>query len=150
MLEEVYEYLYDYGFDDSEIDAIENENEQMFFTDLEEVRKNIAFLEGKFLTQDDIIDVINSNPFMLTEKDNRLDALEEIYNCVLEFDYESIIKLIKANPEAFTISPIELTKIIDYLKTKDYNIIEIKELFIKEPRLISMNFTEFGKNKNFN
>ena len=150
MLEEVYEYLYDYGFDDSEIDAIENENEQMFFTDLEEVRKNIAFLEGKFLTQDDIIDVINSNPFMLTEKDNRLDALEEIYNCALEFDYESMIQLIKANPEAFTISPIELNKIIDYLKTKDYNIIEIKELFIKEPKLISMNFTEFKKNINFN
>lgn len=150
MLEEVYEYLYDYGFDDCEIDAIENENEQMFFTDLEEVRKNIAFLEGKFLTQDDIIDVINSNPFMLTEKDNRLDALEEIYNCALEFDYESMIQLIKANPEAFTISPIELNKIIDYLKTKGYSIMEIKELFIKEPKLISMNFTEFEKNINFN
>ena len=112
MKEEVYDYLHEYGFSAIDIDKIEKENEDMFYTDISEVRKNITFLEEKYLESEDIINIINDNPFMLTEKNNRLEALDDIYNGILSFDYESLKTLIKNNPEAYTISPIELNKIM--------------------------------------
>ena len=89
MREEIYEFLHDYGFSAIELDKIENENEEMFFTNISEVRKNITFLEEKYLEREDIINLINDNPFMLTEKNNRLESLEEIYNGVLKIDYSA-------------------------------------------------------------
>ena len=145
MREEIYDYLYDYGFSAIEIDKIEKENEEMFFTNIGEVRKNITFLEEKYLKIEDVINIINDNPFMLTEKNNRLEALEEIYNKVLRIDYESLKKLIKNNPEAYTVSPIELQKIIDYMKEQGYTIEIIREFIIKNPKVISMNSNEFVK-----
>lgn len=145
MREEIYDYLYDYGFSAIEIDKIEKENEEMFFTNIGEVRKNITFLEEKYLKIEDVINIINDNPFMLTEKNNRLEALEEIYNKVLRIDYESLKKLIKNNPEAYTVSPIELQKIIDYMKEQGYTIEIIREFIIKNPKVISMNSNVFVK-----
>ena len=78
MREEVYEYLHDYGFSAIDLDKIEDENEEMFFTTIKEVRKNITFLEEKYLESGDIINIINDNPFMLTEKNNRLESLDNI------------------------------------------------------------------------
>ena len=143
MREEIYEYLHEYGFSAIELDKIENENEEMFFTSISEVKKNITFLEEKYLESDDIINLINDNPFMLTEKNNRLEALDEIYNGVLRFDYESLIKLIKSNPETYTISPVELKKIIDYMKNKGYTIETIKEFILKNSKVISMTAEDF-------
>ena len=117
MREEVYDYLHDYGFSAIELNKIEKENEAMFFTSVSEVRKNIKFLEEKYLENEDVLNIVNHNPFMLTEKDNRLEALENIYG-LLCIDYESMIELIKNNPETYTASPVELQKIIDFLKNK--------------------------------
>ena len=143
MREEVYEYLHDYGFSAIELDKIENENEEMFSTSISEVRKNITFLEDKHLDIEDIITIINANPYMLTEKDNRLEALEYIYDKVLQFDYEAMINLIKTNPEIYTISPIELKKIIDFLISKNFTINSIKDLIINNPKIISMKVEDF-------
>ena len=150
MKEEVYEYLHDYGFNALELDAIEKENEFMFYTNVSEIRKNITFLEEKYLDSDDIINIINSNPFMLTEKNNRLEALDSIYNGMLGIDYESMIELIKSNPETYTSSPIELQKIIEYLKNNNYNNEKIKKIIIQNPKIVSMRFEEFEKAIRFN
>ena len=150
MKEEIYEYLHDYGFSAIELDKMEKENEGMFFTDLTEIRKNITFLEEKYLETEDIINIINNNPFMLTEKNNRLDALDEIYNGKLLIDYESLKSIIKRNPEAYTSSPVELQKNIDYLKQKNCTVETIRNLIIKNPKIISMSFIEFEKVVKFN
>lgn len=149
MREEVYSFLHDYGFSAIELDKIEKENENMFFTDIGEVRKNILFLEEKYLNSEDIIDIIKDNPFMLTEKNNRLEAIDEIYS-LLQFDYESLKHLIKNNSKAYTISPVELKKIIDYLKSKNYNTEIIRKLIIQNPKVISMKFENFEKAIRFN
>lgn len=149
MREEVYDYLHDYGFSAIELNKIEKENESMFFTSVSEVRKNIKFLEEKYLDNEDIVNIVINNPFMLTEKDNRLEALENIYG-LLCIDYESMIELIKNNPETYTASPVELQKIIDFLKNKNCTIDTIKNLFIKNPRIISMKFEDFEKAIKFN
>lgn len=145
MREEVYDYLHDYGFSAIELDKIEKENEEMFFTNISEVRKNITFLEEKYLDTEDIIEIINKNPFMLTEKNNRLEALEEIYNGILMIDYESMKELIRNNPEVYTISPIELKKIIDYMKEQGYTIEVIREFILKNSKIISMTSENFIK-----
>lgn len=145
MREEVYDYLHEYGFSAIDIDKIEKENEDMFYTDISEVRKNITFLEEKYLESEDIINIINDNPFMLTEKNNRLEALDDIYNGILSFDYESLKTLIKNNPEAYTISPIELKKIIDHMKEIGYSIDIIKQFILKNSKVISMSYDTFLK-----
>ena len=145
MKEEVYEYLHDYGFSSIDLDKIEDENEEMYFTSIKEIKKNITFLEEKYLESGDIINVINNNPFMLTEKNNRLEALEDIYNGILKIDYESMKKLIKNNPETYTISPIELQKIIDYMKEQGYTIEIIREFILKNSKVISMSSEMFKK-----
>lgn len=149
MREEVYNYLHDYGFSAVELDEIENKNENMFFTNISEVRKNITFLEEKYLEMEDIIDIINDNPFMLTEKNIRLEALDNIYDS-LGFDYESLKELIKNNSRVYTISPIELQKIIDYLKSKNCSVEVIKNLIMKNPKVINMKFEDFEKVIKFN
>ena len=80
MREDVYNYLHAYGFSSIELDEIEKRNENMFFTNVSEVRKNITFLEEKYLDVEDILNIINDNPFMLTEKNNRLETIDNIYS----------------------------------------------------------------------
>ena len=150
MLEEVYNYLHDFGFTSIDLDRIEKENNELFFSSISEVRKNIYFLKENYLEDTDIIDLIRKNPYILTERTNRIEALDEIYKGVLIIDYESMIKLIKSNPETYTASPVELQKIIDFLKNKKCTIDTIRNLFIKNPKIISMNFADFEKAIKFN
>ena len=145
MKEEVYEYLHDYGFSAIDLDKIEDTNEEMYFTNIKEVRKNLTFLEDKYLEPVDIINIINDNPFMLTEKNNRLESLDNIYNVVLGIDYEELKKLIINNPEAYTISPVELQAIIDYMKEFGYTKEIIKEFILKNTKVISMSAYNFKK-----
>lgn len=149
MREDVYNYLHAYGFSSIDLDEIEKRNENMFYTNVSEVRKNITFLEEKYLDEEDIIYIINENPFMLTEKNNRLEAIDKIYS-ELGFDYEALKQLIKKNPKAYTLSPIELNKIIDFLKSKNYNNDVIKKLIIQNPKVISMKYDDFEKAIRFN
>ena len=150
MREEVYDYLHDYGFSAIELDKIEKTNENMFFTDVSEVRKNITFLEEKLLDNEDVLDIINKNPFMLTEKNNRLEQLDNIYLKELVLNDDDLINLLLNNPEVYTVNPIELTKIINYLKSKNYNTEVIKELIFQNSKIISMKFEDFEKAIRFN
>lgn len=143
MIEKIYEYLSEYGFDSIEIDKIIKINQNIYFSNVEEINKNIKFLEEKFLEYDDILELIINNPFMLTEKNNRLEALENIYNNILNLDYESLKFLLKNNSETYTISPIELEKIIKYMKDKNIPIEVIRNLIIKNPKVINLTLEEF-------
>lgn len=150
MKEEVYSYLREFGFTKEEVKLFEDSNEKIFFTNLEEVKKNISFLSNKNLSKEEIIQVFKKNPFMITIKDNRLNELDRIY--LEELNFESILlkELIVNNPEIYTLSPIELQKIIDYLKEHNYNTELIKDFIIKNPKIISMEFNEFIKLLNVN
>lgn len=150
MKEEIYNYLREFGFTKEEVNLFEDINEKMFFTNLEEVKKNISFLSNKNLSKEEIIQVFKKNPFMITVKDNRLNELDRIYLEKLNFESHLLKELIVNNPETYTISPIELQKIIDYLKEHNYNIQLIKDFIIKNPKIISMEFNEFIKSLNVN
>lgn len=143
MIEEVYDYLREYGFSKEEVNGFQDENEEMFFTNLEEIEKNINFLINKGLIKEEVLEVIKKDPYMLTVKNNRLDYLEKIYCDILGLTKEEIHKLIINNPDAYIISPIELEKIISYLKDNNYNIDKIKELILNNPTIINLTLEEF-------
>ena len=143
MKEEVYNYLREYGFTKEEVCSFEEENEKMFFTNLIEVNKNIDFLKDKGLNKEEIMQVFRYNPFMITVKNNRLDALDKIYLEELSFTKEELKKIINDNPSTYTESPIELEKIIDRMKKLNCSIKTIKEILLENPKILDMTINEF-------
>ena len=145
MREEVYDYLYDYGFSSKELDNILDVNEEMFFTNLTDVKKHISFLENKHLEPREIINVINSNPYMLTDREVRFDYLDNIYYKELEIDDKSLRELIINNPRTYSINPARLREIINYMKELGYSKKEIREFLLVNYKVIEMDLDAFKK-----
>lgn len=143
MKEEVYNYLKEYGFTKEELSSFEEINEKMFFTNLNEVNKNIDFLMNKGLNKEEVMHVFRHNPYMITVKNNRLAELDKIYLEELLLSQEELRKLIKDNPETYTESPIELQRIIDKLKELNCSLKTIKEIFLENPKILDMTINEF-------
>ena len=122
----------------------------MFFTNLIEVNKNIDFLKNKGLNKEEIMQVFRINPFMITVKNNRLEALDKIYLEVLNLTNEELKNLIIKNPDTYIVSVSELNKNIDYLKEHNYNIETIRNFLITNPQLVSMSPEEFKNIVKFN
>ena len=143
MIEEVYDFLREYGFTKEEVNYFEDENDDMYFTNMVEVNKNIDFLINKGLNKEEIMQVFRVDPFMITVKNNRLDALDKIYIEDLRLNKDELKQLIIDNPDSYIVSVSELNKNIDYLKEHNYSIEIIKKFFITNPQLISMSNEEF-------
>ena len=143
MIEEVYDFLREYGFTKEEVNYFEDENDDMYFTNMVEVNKNIDFLINKGLNKEEIMQVFRVDPFMITVKNNRLEALDKIYIEDLRLNKDELKQLIIDNPDAYIVSVSELNKNIDYLKEHNYPIETIKKFFITNPQLISMSNKEF-------
>ena len=150
MREEVYEFFKEYGFTRDEIHYFQDENEKMFFTNLIEVNKNIDFLKDKGLNKEEIMQVFRYNPYMITVKNNKLDALNEIYLDNLKLTNEELKNLIIKNPDTYIVSVSELNKNIDYLKEHNCNIEIIRNFLITNPQLVSMSPEEFKNVVKFN
>jgi len=143
MQEEVYDYLREYGFTMEEVNGFQDKNEKMFFTNIHEITKNINYLSNKGLNKEEIIKVLRYNPYMLTVKNNRLDALDEIYLNKLKLNSEELKKLIITNPYTYIESPIELDRLIEYLKENKCTEETIKKFFIDNPKLLDMRIDKF-------
>lgn len=143
MRENVYDYLYDYGFSSKDLDNILDGNEEMFFTNLDDVKKHISFLVEKGLESNEIIDIINRNPYMLTDREVRFNKLDNIYYNELEIDDKSLKELIINNPRTYSINPARLREIINYMKELGYNKKEIKEFLLVNYKVIEMDLETF-------
>ena len=150
MREEVYEFLKEYGFTRDEIHNFQDENEKMFFTNLIEVNKNIDFLKDKGLNKEEIMQVFRVDPYMITVKNNRLDALDKIYLEDLKLNKEELKQLIINNPDTYIVSVSELNDNINYLKEHNCNIETIKKFLINNPQLVSLSPEEFKNIVKFN
>ena len=145
MCEEVYDFLRNYGFSKEELSYFEEINDNMYFTNLKEINKNIDFLTNKGLTKEEILYVVKNNCFMLTEKNNRLELLDNIYINELELNNNLLKEIIINNPDTYSISPIELNKIINYLKDNNFDKNKIISLIMKNPKIITLDYEEFIK-----
>ena len=150
MREEVYNFLREYGFTREEVNYFEDENEDMYFTNLIEVNQNIDFLINKGLNKEEIMQVFKVDPFMITVKNNRLEMLDKIYLEDLNLNKDELKELIINNPDTYIASPIELNKCIEYLKEHNCTIEIIKTFLINNPQLVCMSLDEFKNNLKFN
>ena len=135
MLDEIFDYLLEFGFTKEELRRFEDENSEMFEVDLKVVKDNIEFLFNKKLTKEEIIEVIKNDPFMLTDKKNRRDYYDKLYMEVLNLTEEEIKSLIKSNNDVYSASPVELEKIINYLSGKNK---DVKKMILSYPKIITM------------
>ena len=94
--------------------------------------------------------VFRYNPYMITVKNNRLDALNQIYLEDLKLTNEELKNLIIKNPDTYIVSVSELNKNIDYLKEHNCNIETIRNFLITNPQLVSMSPEEFKNIVKFN
>ena len=150
MREEVYDFLREYGFTKEEVNYFEDENDDMYFTNMIEVNKNIDFLINKGLNKEEIMQVFRVDPFMITVKNNRLEMLDKIYLEVLNLNKDELKQLIIDNKDTYIASPIELNKCIEYLKEHNYTIEIIKNFLMDNPQLVNMYLDEFKNNVKFN
>ena len=135
MLDEIFDYLLEFGFTKEELRRFEDENSEMFEVDLKVVKDNIEFLFNKKLTKEEIIEVIKNDPFMLTDKKIRRDYYDKLYIDVLKLTDEEIKSLIKSNNDVYSASPVELEKIINYLSSKNK---DVKKMILSYPKIITM------------
>lgn len=141
MNEEIYEYLDNYGFTSEELKAFNKENEKLYFANLKNVKDNIEFLEAKGLKQNEIIEVIRKDSFMLTVSTKKKEVLNEIYKEIFRDNEikETIIKY----PDMYIVSPVELRDVINYIKSKNLN---PREIIINDLNVLSFDLEEI-KNK---
>lgn len=146
MRDNIYEYLREYGFSKEKVQSFDKENDEMYDVNLNDVKENIIFLESKGLNKNEIITLINNNPFMLTTAFNRRDAYDKIYMEKLKLTNDEIKYLLLKNSDTYTNSPIELDKIIDYLlNEKKYSYYNIKNIILNNPNIINLSLEELKK-----
>ena len=144
MRDDIFDYLISLGFTASDLRQFEKTNSEIFYVVLKDVKDNIDFLFNKGLSKDEIKNIINNNPFMLTDEKNRREYYDNLYLNVLKFNKEELINFIKGNNDAYTSSPIEFEKIINYLSSH-YNKNEIKQIVLKVSKIVSMKLDDFKK-----
>ncbi|MBQ3468938.1 MAG: hypothetical protein IJH18_02615 [Bacilli bacterium] len=144
MLDEVYDYLYNYGFNALDLDNFEKRNQGIFYLEYNDVRRIIKFLEEKGLEPDEIINVIVSNPFLLTESTKKIEQLEEICGNI-GFGYDDLKDMIIRNPKMYSASPDEIGRIVEYLKMQNTEDKEIRKIFFENPKILNMKFDDFQK-----
>lgn len=140
MIDEIYQFLVNYGFSKENLRRFEEENENMYFVSLDKVKENIDFFTNKGLNKSEIINIVNINPFILTLSSKRKIAFDDIYINKLNLSNEEIKYLLNINNSIYTCSPIELDKIINYLnKEKKCSLNNIKKILLINPNIIDKN-----------
>lgn len=143
MIDEIYQFLVNYGFSKENLRRFEEKNENMYFVSLNKVKENIDFFTNKGLNKSEIVNIVNINPFILTLSAKRKNAFDDIYINKLNLSNEEIKYLLNINDNIYTCSPIELDKIINYLnKEKNCSIDNIKKLLLYNPKMINKNLDD--------
>lgn len=118
MNEKIYNYLINIGFTEIELDTIEDQNELIFEAILQDITNNIDFLKQKDFNNNEIIQIIKTNPFMLTCTTNRKEYFNKIYIQKLGYKEEEIKDMLKRYPYLYTLSPLKVEKKINnYLES---------------------------------
>ena len=79
MLEEVHDYLIEYGFSENDIKAIENNNDDIFLISLEELTDHMMYLDSKEIEKNIIIKIINDNPSILNISSSEISEIDDLF-----------------------------------------------------------------------
>lgn len=136
MREEIYGYLREYGFSREELNMIEDKNEEIYFAIISNITNNISFLENLDLSKNEIISLINKNPFFITCSEKRKNAFNKIYIDTLELTNIDIKNMLLINPYMYVLSPVDIEILVnDLLKT--YAKEELKKMLLSNPNLLN-------------
>ncbi len=131
-----YLYLQSMGFSKKELEQLE-ENEFIWETS----RNRCDFIVNFFLEKDFTIDEIHKYfmeyPNIVSEHPNRLIRIDELLDNI-EFTNEDKKKLVFTNYEIYSANPLELKKIIDFLK--DGNEKELKKVMFINSEYLAEDF----------
>ena len=138
MREEIYDYLRQYGFSQDEVNSIKDRNEKIYFAFISDITPNTDFLEKLGFSKNEIISLINTNPFFITCSNKRRDAFNKIYIDDLGYTNEELKKMLLVNPYMYILSPIDIDVLLkDLLKT--YTKEELKNIILNNPNLLNGN-----------
>ena len=139
----VFDYLRIIGFTDNEINYIEDNNEYIFYVNLVHIKKIITILQDLGLDNINIRKTLIKNVYIITEKIEKINLLNNVYFEVLNLNKEELKELIINNPNIYMISVSELSNNINYLKEHNYGVDAIKKFLLTYPQVTSMSPEEF-------
>ena len=158
MLEEVHDYLIEYGFSENDIKAIENNNDDIFLISLEELTDHMMYLDSK-----EIVDILqNMNERLLNDLnikkygndnfDYRIINKREVLSRTMGSEEAFYDKLNSYNKEEIKGYSFAITNSMEELK--DDKIMAGKERIFVEINVISnrvlVRYTKTIKNKIMN
>lgn len=150
MRKDVFDYLRIITFTDEEINYIEDNNDNIFYVNLVHVKKIINILRDLGLDNRNIKKILMKNVYIITEKIEKLNLLNDFYLEILKLNKEQLKQLIINNPYIYMVSVSELNNNINYLKNHNYDIDTIKKFLLTYPQVVSMSLEEIKEAIKFN
>ena len=120
MLEEVHDYLTEYGFNENNISAIENSNDNIFLITLEELLDRMIYLDSKEIDKKQIIKIINDNPTILSVSSSEFSEIDDLFIEELKFNLSELSQLIIKKPNLYNIGLERIKKNNQYFIFKRY------------------------------
>jgi len=139
-------YLRELNLTDEEIKYIEQNNQFIYQTSKEHTKLVLDKLREKGITEIELKNLLVKNIYLVTETLDRINKLDNIYINYLNFSNEEIKYLLITNANTYSVSPIELKNIIDYLTNTGYSIEIIKKFILSNPQVISFTLEELKRN----
>lgn len=137
MLEEVHDYLKEYGFSENDIKAIEKNNDDIFFISLEELIDRMMYLDSKEIEKNVIIKIINDNPAILNVSGSEISEIDDLFIDELKFDLFELSQLIVKKPTLYNIGLEKIRKIINILYAKGIDENDIKTILLNNIDMFS-------------
>ena len=136
MLEEVHDYLKDYGFTEKEICMIENKNDNIFFITLEEIMDRMMYFDSKEIEKNIIIGMINDNPDILNITSSEISKIDDLFIDELNFDLSELSQLILKKPTLYNVGSEKIRKVINYLYSKGIDENDVKIVLLNNIDII--------------
>lgn len=137
MLEEVHDYLIEYGFSENDIKAIENNNDDIFLISLEELTDHMMYLDSKEIEKNIIIKIINDNPSILNISSSEISEIDDLFIDELKFDLSELSQLIIKKPSLYNIGLEKIRKIVNIMYAKGIDENDIKTILLNNIDMLS-------------
>lgn len=125
----VYLLLKEIGLTDENITKIIDENHFVTKIIESDLISQIKFLYGYNLTNKDIVEIANKNPWILTESFERMRMLEKNYNNI---GIKDMKELLLKQPNALSLNPLDVNNLIQKLKDENNSTEDIKEMILEK------------------
>lgn len=138
MREEVFDFLREYGFSKEEIFGYHDNNSKIFYVNKKMVVYNFNFMESLGLSKEEIIELVRRNIFMVTVTKKKIEYMTNLYNNILNFNNNEIKEILLKFPKMYIINPLNVEKLIELYKSKDYSLKDIKNLIKINPEILGI------------